>query len=102
MNILRTPSFVNDYKKALKKHPKLDDVLNFIIDAKENKRNLPGKFRDHRLTNNLAPYSELHIDDDLLLVYQESEDELIMIRMCNHKGLKRMKPEHFMDIIIYE
>jgi len=48
---------------------------------------LPAHFRDHSLIGNLMSFRECHLAGDLLLIYQTTDTELILIRMGNHSEL---------------
>lgn len=48
---------------------------------------LPAHFRDHSLIGNWKNFRECHLAGDLLLIYQTSDTELILIRMGSHSEL---------------
>ena len=52
----------------------LKDVLNLLVNGKI----LPIKYKDHNLSGNFKGCRECHITPDWLLIYEISENELIL------------------------
>jgi mRNA interferase YafQ len=48
---------------------------------------LPAHFRDHPLIGNWKSFRECHLAADLLLIYQATEAELILVRTGSHSEL---------------
>ena len=48
---------------------------------------LPAHFRDHSLIGNWKSFRECHLAGDLLLIYQTTATELILVRMGSHSEL---------------
>jgi mRNA interferase YafQ len=48
---------------------------------------LPAHFRDHSLIGNWRNFRECHLAGDLLLIYQATDTELILVRMGSHSEL---------------
>ena len=48
---------------------------------------LPAHFRDHSLIGNWKSFRECHLAGDLLLIYQTTDTELILVRMGSHSEL---------------
>lgn len=63
----------------------LIDVLSHLIHAKQ----LPEKYRDHQLKGDMKRFRECHIKPDLLLVYEQFEHEVILVRINSHSELFR-------------
>ena len=40
---------------------------------------LPAKYKDHKLSGDLAGYRECHIENDWLLIYKKEKDKLILL-----------------------
>jgi len=84
------------YKRSLKKFIKkrlIDlDELDKVIISLAKKENLPKKYKNHKLTNNLSDFWECHIHSDVLLLhYAIDEDEkLVLYNLTTHDGLKKM------------
>lgn len=88
--IRRTSSFKRDYKRMLKKHYDpmlLKAALEVLIN--EDKNMLTTKYKDHALTGNWQGYRELHIQQNLLLIYRidENELQLVLTRTGSHDEL---------------
>lgn len=52
----------------------LKDILNLLVNGKV----LPIKYKDHNLSGNFKGCRECHITPDWLLIYEISENELIL------------------------
>lgn len=88
-------TFKKDYKRIVKRGydtNKLTKVINLLVQEQE----LPPKYKDHNLKGNYKDVRECHkdvrechIDPDWLLVYQISEEKLILylIRTGTHSDI---------------
>jgi len=63
------------------------DLLEDIIDTLRIPEPLPLKNRDHNLIGNYAGYRECHVQPDWLLIYQQSETELLLYCTGTHADL---------------
>lgn len=84
--ISRTNRFKKDVKK-MKKRGKSLDVFKQIIQQLVQGELLDEKFRNHKLRGNYAGTRECHIEPDWLLIYEDHDDELILIRTGTHSDL---------------
>jgi len=84
--ISRTNRFKKDVKK-IKKRGKSFDVFKQVIQQLAQGEPLDQKFRDHKLTGNYVGTRECHIEPDWLLIYEDHNDELILIRTGTHSDL---------------
>ncbi|MCC5904965.1 MAG: type II toxin-antitoxin system YafQ family toxin [Balneolaceae bacterium] len=84
--ISRTNGFKKDVKK-MKKRGKSFDVFKQVIQLLAEGQSLDEKFRDHKLIGNYAGTRECHIEPDWLLIYEDHDDELILIRTGTHLDL---------------
>ena len=50
-------------------------------------KSLPAARRDHALMGNLGGLRECHLAPDWLMVYQTTEDELVLVRLGSHSEL---------------
>jgi len=78
--------FKKDFKLIIKRQKKLEK-LHFIINELQHSRPLPPKNKNHRLKGNYADCWECHIEPDWLLIYQITNEELILIRTGTHADL---------------
>ena len=83
--ITRTNQFKKEFKLMIKRgksQKKFVEVLNCILS-----KNLPPKYKDHKLIGDYLGSRELHIEADWLLIYQASKSELILERTGTHADL---------------
>jgi len=81
--------FKKDYKLCQKRGYNIK-LMQSIIDILAIPQPLPPKNKDHSLIGNYAGYRECHILPDWLLIYQQTEDELILYRTGTHADLFSM------------
>lgn len=85
MKITRSSKFKKDYKLAQRQQRNIK-LLHDIIEKLARREKLPPKIKDHELKGKLKQYRELHVEPDLLLIYQIN-DELKLIRLGSHSNL---------------
>mgnify|MGYP002518835005 CR=1 FL=1 len=87
-NIRPTTKFQKDLKKAKKRGYNID-LLTEIIKKLADGIPLSQKNRDHQLFGNYIGCRECHITPDWLLIYEISDDELILYltRTGSHSDL---------------
>lgn len=76
-NLVITSMFKKDLK-AIKKRGYDLSLLNDVIDKLVMGLPLPPKYKDHNLIGNYKGCRECHITPDWLLIYEVSENELIL------------------------
>lgn len=72
-----TARFQKDVKRIKKRGydmKRLDEVLRILARGEQ----LPAKYKDHSLVGNFSGCRECHITPDWLLVYEISDEELIL------------------------
>lgn len=77
-NIIRTNSFKKAFKKCLKRglNPqKFEDCVDILAST----GTLPKEFRPHKLSGKFNNVWECHIEPDWLLLWDQNDDELILI-----------------------
>ena len=84
--IVPTSQFKRDYKKRSREKG-LDELLTDVIDRLQVGEPLPAKRRDHPLKGGYAGCRECHLKPDLLLIYGQTPDELLLIRLGSHSDL---------------
>jgi mRNA interferase YafQ len=85
--IYYTNHFTRDMKKVSKQYKDLSSLKN-VIDRLLKGLMLPPKFRDHKLLGKYKGSRECHIFPDLLLVYDTSDpNELVLQRLGSHSEL---------------
>ncbi len=88
MNLFFTSQFKKDYKKVKKQNKdisKLDSIIDILVIDKK----LEPKYKDHSLTGKWKNHRDLHLEPDWLLIYQKTEDSLILERTGSHSELFR-------------
>lgn len=81
--------FKRDFKACVKRRYNLA-LLDQVIDVLCIPSDLPQKNLDHGLSGNYAGYRECHITPDWLLIYKQTEDELLLYRTGTHTDLFRL------------
>ena len=81
-------SFKRDYKRIKRRGYDLC-LIEEVIDLLIQQNPLPERYKDHGLIGDYAGCRECHITPDWLLVYQISQDKLILIltRTGTHSDL---------------
>lgn len=84
--LLVTSQFKKDLKKAKKRRKdisKLESILDKLISSEA----LEPKNRPHRLSGDWKPCWECHIEPDWLLIWDEDETSVTLIRTGTHSDL---------------
>jgi len=84
--IIRTSQFKKEFKlmkKRGKNQEKFIEVLELLISEKD----LPLKYRDHKLIGDYEGSRELHIESDWLLIYRVLKREIVLERTGTHSDL---------------
>lgn len=79
-------AFERDAKKMKRRNKdlsKLKEILEILVSGK----NLPNKYRNHKLTGNYRGYWECHIEPDWLLIYKKTSSIIILERTGSHADL---------------
>ncbi len=86
--IIPSSRFKKDLKTAIKRNYNLD-LLSEVVDMLSEGRPLPEKNKDHALSGEYEGCHECHIMPDWLLVYEKTEDTLILYltRTGSHSDL---------------
>lgn len=86
--VMPTTQFKKDLKKIQKQNKNIK-LLSEIIDLLADGKSLPEKNRDHELSGNFKGFRECHIQPDWLLIYEISDNELILFltRTGSHSDL---------------
>ena len=86
--VSRTSRFKRDVKRLQKRGKNmatLKSVLRMLVEGIP----LPVSFRDHLLTGQYKGTRECHIEPDWLLIYESTQDEIVLIRTGTHADLFR-------------
>ena len=86
LDVRYSTKFKRDFKVCAKRGYNLKRLQN-VIDILRVPDSLPPKNIDHNLTGNYAGYRECHVEPDWLLIYQQTETELLLYRTGTHSDL---------------
>lgn len=75
--IVPSNKFKKDLKLAIKRSYDIS-LLEQIVESLSHGKRLPARYKDHALSGNYSNCRECHITPDWLLVYEISENELIL------------------------
>ncbi len=84
--VTTTTQFRRDLKRARKRGKDLGK-LEVVIDALAAGEPLPSRRRDHVLSGNYAGKRECHVEPDWLLIYEVTEEEVLLGRTGSHADL---------------
>ena len=62
-------------------------LFQTVLELLAKEEVLPAKYKDHSLSGKWKGHRECHIEPDWLLIYQTTEDELILIATGSHDDL---------------
>jgi mRNA interferase YafQ len=81
-----TKQFERDLKTATKRGKNLDKLWA-VVERLVNSEPLAVRHRPHRLSGNWSPCWECHIEPDWLLIWHETEEELVLAATGTHSDL---------------
>lgn len=84
----RTSHFRKDIKRMQRRGKKFH-ILKEIIALLSSGQKLKPQYKDHILIGEYKGSRECHIEPDWLLIYELTDDELILIRTGTHSDLFR-------------
>jgi len=86
LDVRYSTKFKKDFKTCAKRNYKMP-LLQQAIDTLRIPSPLPEKNKDHSLIGNYAGYRECHIEPNWLLIYKQTDKELLLQRTCTHGDL---------------
>lgn len=86
MRLIYSSQFKKDYKK-IKRQGKDISQLETIIITLLKKEPLLSKYKDHKLSGKWKSFRDCHIEPDWILIYQLTNDALILERTGSHLEL---------------
>lgn len=84
--IKTTSQFLRDLKLARKRSKDLSKIVK-VVDALAQGTKLAPKYRPHRLQGDMKGLWECHIEPDWLLIWDETDEAIILIRNGTHADL---------------
>ena len=84
--ITMTHGFEREAKRLLKQHRLTRQELKEAIDAVASKdeRAMPARYRDHALTGDWRGFRELHVHDDVLVIYEMPDGTVFFVHIGTH------------------
>ena len=82
----RTGQFKHDVKRQIKRGKDLA-LLKTVVTSLAEVGSLADTYHDHALIGGYRGSRECHLEPDWLLIYELTEDELILIRTGSHSDL---------------
>ena len=87
MRIRRHKKFLKDFRDIKLSDSQFEKFVYYINALREDTK-LPPESRDHALSGNYKDCREFHLGGDMLIIYIEnSEDEVILMRIGTHSQL---------------
>ncbi len=86
LDVRYSSKFRREFKSCLRRGYDIGR-LQTVIDALRIPELLPPKNKDHSLGGNFSGYRECHIEPDWLLIYRQTENELLLYRTGTHSDL---------------
>ena len=86
MRLLTTNRFEKDLERSRKRGKNLDKLWR-IVERLLSRQYLDPRNRPHRLSGNWSACWECHIEPDWLLIWDQREDVLILVRTGTHADL---------------
>lgn len=86
LEIIWENKFLKEMKLSEKRNLNMSRLYD-IIEILQNNKPLPRKYKNHSLKGKYSEYSELHIENDWLLIYTKNTTQLILHRIGTHSDL---------------
>lgn len=86
LRLRTTKQFDRDLKTATKRGKNLDKLWA-VVECLMKGEPLAARHRPHRLSGNWSPCWECHIEPDWLLVWYQTEEELVLAASGTHSDL---------------
>ena len=84
--ILRKRQFKKDFQRIQRTGRNIERLFE-TIGLLKDEQPLPPHYRDHQLTGNWKNYRECHLGGDWLLIYQLTDELLVLVRTGSHSEL---------------
>ena len=86
MRLITTRRFERDLRRAAKRNKDLERLWG-VVDRLLAGEPLDPNHRRHRLSGEWSRYWECHIEPDWLLIWNEDDDTLLLVRTGTHSDL---------------
>ena len=86
MRLLTTTRFERDLRRVKRRGANLDELWR-VVERLLSRQPLDLRRRRHRLSGDWSQYWECHIESDWLLIWNDEDDALILVRTGTHSDL---------------
>ncbi len=86
MRLKRHKQFLKDFKKIALTDGQFEKFIQFVHCLQENLP-LPAESKDHALKGQFSDCREFHLGGDVLIIYMQINDEVILMRLGSHAQL---------------
>mgnify|MGYP001049052116 CR=1 FL=1 len=86
LEIIKEKYFERDVKILHKKRydfSRFSEILDYLV----KNGTLDGKYNDHALKGNLQGLRECHIENNIIMIYEVTNNTLLLYRIGSHKDL---------------
>jgi mRNA interferase YafQ len=81
-----TKRFERDLKRARKRGKQLEKLWT-VVDRLLSNEPLEARYRTHALSGEWQSFRECHVEPDWLLIWRETEDQVVLVRTGTHSDL---------------
>ena len=85
----RTSQFKKDVKRMEKRGNDFNDFKE-IVKLLLGGQKIDTKYRDHALIGQYSGTRECHVGPDWLIIYESTQEEIVLIRMGSHSDLFKL------------
>ncbi len=85
-NLKRYKQFIKDWNKTKLTEGEFSKFIHYSS-CIQREESLPPESRDHALSGEYQDYREFHLGGDMLVIYLDSEDEVVFTRIGTHSQL---------------
>jgi mRNA interferase YafQ len=85
-NVVISHAFERDLRKLVKRRKDLSK-LSVVVDKLANGEPLASRYKPHPLKGDWKPKWDCHLEPDWLLIYQVTDNEVILARTGTHSDL---------------
>lgn len=86
LEVKTTTQFETDFQRMVRSGSD-SDLFWAVVELLASEESIPEEYRDHELEGEWAGVRDIHVEADWLLLYQISEQDLILIRTGTHLDL---------------
>jgi mRNA interferase YafQ len=84
--LVTTRRFERDLRRAKRRNKDLEKLWP-VVERLLNGEPLGPRYRRHALSGNWASFLECHLEPDWLMIWRETESDLVLVRTGSHSDL---------------